>query len=143
MADASITRVFDAPIDVVYNMLIDYENYPDFVDSCKTTDILEESEEGAVVEYKISIMMKKFKYTLNMVHEKPNSVKWSFESGDLFNVNDGQWTLKDLGDGTTEATYDIDIDFKIKVPDMILNKLVGSNLPSMMEDYHERAKELS
>ena len=52
----------------------------------------------------------------------------------------GLW--KDLGDDTTEATYDINIDFKVKVPNMILNKLVGSNLPSMMDDYHERAQEL-
>ena len=59
MAEASITRVFEAPIDVVYNMLTDYDNYPEFVDGCKKTSIVDESDSGAVVEYKISIMMKK------------------------------------------------------------------------------------
>ena len=94
MAEASITRVFEAPIDVVYGMLVDYENYPEFVDSCKSTEVIEESETSPIVEYKISIMMKKFTYALKMAHEKPNKVSWEFHEGDLFNVNNGTWTLE-------------------------------------------------
>ena len=141
MANAERVEIFDAPIENVFKVLSDYSSYPDFMDGVKSVEILSTKSNSTKVKYNIDII-KKFTYTLDLVAKENKSVSWTFDSGDLFKKNNGKWDLKDLGDGTTEVTYTIDIDFKIMVPGMISKKLVSSNLPSMMKQVCKRAKEL-
>ena len=141
MPAESRTEVFEVDINKFYDVLMDYESYPEFVDGVNEIEVLERSETGAKVRYSLNVV-KTFTYTLNLVHERPNKVTWSFESGDIFKVNNGSWTLKDLGDGKTEVKYDLELEFKLMVPKMILNKLVAKNLPAMMKQYFNRAKNL-
>lgn len=141
MANAERVEIFDAPVENVFKVLSDYASYPDFMDGVKSVEILSTKSDSTKVKYNIDII-KKFTYTLDLVAKENKSVSWTFDSGDLFKKNNGKWDLKDLGDGTTEVTYTIDIDFKIMVPGMISKKLVSSNLPSMMKQVCKRAKEL-
>ena len=142
MAQASRTETFDVDINKLYDTIIDYASYPDFVDGCSSVNVLEQTEAGARVEYGLNLI-KKFKYTLNLKHEKPNKVTWSFESGDLFKMNEGSWDLKDNGDGTTEVTYSLEVDIKGFAPKKIVDNLTSKNLPAMMTSYKERAKSRS
>jgi ribosome-associated toxin RatA of RatAB toxin-antitoxin module len=85
-------------------------------------------------------MIKSFKYTINTKQERPTKVSWTLDSGDLFKKNDGEWKLKDLGNGKTEVTYSLDLDFKMFAPSSILSALTSKNLPIMMESFFKRAK---
>lgn len=140
MPSADRTEVFDVEINKIYDTLVDYESYPEFVDGVKSINVLECDEEGALVEYSLNLI-KKFKYTLKLEHKRPNQISWSFDSGDLFKKNSGSWELKDLGDGKTEVAYKLELEIKGFVPGAIVKKLAASSLPAMMESYHQRAKE--
>jgi len=50
--------------------------------------------------------------------------------------------LKSLGPGKTEAYYSLEIEFKIMVPNMILNKIVKSSLPGMVKNFEKQAQKL-
>ncbi len=139
MAKANRTEIFDVDINKLYDVLIDYESYPDFVDGVSEIEVLTKSETAAKVKYSLNLI-KKFTYTLSMTQQKPNKLSWKLESGDFFKTNSGSWELKDLGNGKTEVTYSLDVDFKILAPKMIVNKLVATNLPMMMKAYQKRAK---
>ncbi len=141
MASAQRVETFETTPENIYKVLTDYEGYADFMDGVKSVSVIERKGNSAKVEYNINII-KKFSYVLTSTEVENEKVSWSFDSGDLFSSNNGSWTLKDNGDGTTEVTYNIDIDFKVKVPGMISKKLVSSNLPSMMKSVHKRAKSL-
>ena len=55
--------------------------------------------------------------------------------------NVGGWTLKDLGDGRTEATYGLDVVVKgLFVPGSIRTKLTEGTLPSTLEAFKNRAE---
>jgi len=140
MPSTSRTEVFNVDINTIYETLLDYESYPEFVDGVSAVHVLEADENGARVEYSLNLI-KKFKYILKLEHNRPTGISWSFESGDIFKKNVGSWELKDLGDGTTEVTYNLDLDIKGFVPGAIVKKLTSSSLPAMMESYHQRAKE--
>ncbi|MBT3583925.1 MAG: hypothetical protein HN509_03380 [Halobacteriovoraceae bacterium] len=140
MAEASRTEIFDVDIETLYAVITDYASYPQFVDGVSGTQVLEQTESGARVEYSLNLI-KKFKYILKLTHSAPSSVSWVFESGDLFKQNNGSWKLVDLGDGRTEVTYGLEIDIKGLAPKAIVNSLTSKNLPAMMESYHARAKE--
>ncbi len=140
MAKASRTEIFDVDINKFYEIIEDYEKYPEFVDGVSEIEVLEKSETSAKVKYSLNLI-KKFTYTLSMTQEKPRKLSWVLDSGDFFKTNSGSWELKDLGDGKTEVTYSLEVDFKILAPKMIVNKLVATNLPQMMKAYYKRAKE--
>ncbi|MFC2075402.1 type II toxin-antitoxin system RatA family toxin, partial [Bdellovibrionota bacterium] len=82
---------------------------------------------------------KRFRYTLRLKENPPNTISWTFEEGDLFKSNEGGWELETVGDAT-RVSYHLEIDFKMVVPKMIAKKLAGANLPSMIKSFKERAE---
>lgn len=139
MASATRTEVVDVEITKLYETIIDYAKYPDFVDGVSAIKVISQNETSAKVEYSIN-MIKSFKYIINTKQERPTRVSWTLDSGDLFKKNDGDWRLKDLGNGKTEVTYSLDIDFKMFAPSSILSALTDKNLPVMMNSFFKRAK---
>lgn len=139
MANATRTEVVDVDINKLYDVIVDYAKYPDFVDGVSGIKVLSQTDSAAKVEYSLNII-KSFKYIINTKMEKPTLVKWSLDSGDLFKKNDGEWKLKDLGNGKTEVTYSLDIDFKLFAPSSVLSALTEKNLPVMMQSFFKRAK---
>lgn len=141
MPSANREEVFDAPIDKVYEVIVDYASYPEFVEGVSDVKVIEQDEKGALVEYSLN-MIKKFTYRLRLSHERPHTVTWAFDSGDIFKVNRGHWKLKDLGDGKTQVDYEVELEVKVFAPNAIINKLATKSLPAMLEAYHKRAKSL-
>lgn len=139
MATASRTEVVDVDINKLYDVLVDYAKYPEFVDGVSEIKVISKTETAAKVEYGIN-MIKSFKYIINIKQEKPTRVSWTLDSGDLFKKNDGEWKLKDMGNGKTEVTYSLDLDFKMFAPSSILSALTSKNLPVMMDSFFKRAK---
>jgi len=143
MAKAEKTEIYEVPCDKFYQAIIAYSDYPNFVTGVTKTNIIESTADGAVVEYNLNII-KNIAYTLKLTHQENKSVAWSLVKGDMMKLNNGAWTLKDLGDGKTEVTYSLEIEFKGFLPGlgMIEKTLVNTNLPMTMKAFAERAKKL-
>jgi ribosome-associated toxin RatA of RatAB toxin-antitoxin module len=142
MAKAEKTLVMNAPKDKILAVLKDYESYSEFMDGVSNVSI--ESTSGNVTKAKYDLnVIKTFSYTLELT-DTDDGLSWTFDNGDIFSVNSGSWDLKDLGDGTTEVVYNIDIEIKIKMmgTGMITKKLVNTSLPSMMKSVEKRAQNL-
>ena len=134
---------FQAPIEKVYQAITDFESYPEFVEGVDEIVVHDRTETSAKVEYSIN-MVKDIRYTLAMKMEKPTKVEWTFDSGDLFEVNQGHWYLTDNGDNTTDVEYHVEVDIKGFIPmaGKIVKKLTEVNLPNMLKAYEERAQSL-
>ena len=144
MTQATRSETFDVDINKVFQVLCDYQSYSEYMTGVDKVSVLEElSASEFLVEYQINVI-KKLKYVLRLVQTEPTQVKWSFESGDLFKVNNGSWDLKDLGDGKTEVTYNVEIQTKGFIPGSgkIAQKLTETQLPGLMSSIQERAKAL-
>ena len=139
MAQATRTEVVDIEINKLYSTLIDYAKYPEFVDGVNAIKVMAQNETTAKVEYSLNVI-KTFKYIINLKQEKPTKISWTLDSGDLFKKNNGEWKLKDLGNGKTEVTYSLELDFKLFAPSSILSALTEKNLPAMMQAFFKRAK---
>ncbi len=136
MAKAERTEIFDVPADKFYNAIIDYSSYPDFVDGMKNVKI-----DSDKVTFTLNLI-KEVTYTLKMSHKENQEVSWSLVSGDMMKVNNGKWTLKDLGNGKTEVTYSLEVELKGFLPGlgMIEKTLVTTNLPLNMKAFAKRAQ---
>ncbi|MGE0763326.1 MAG: type II toxin-antitoxin system RatA family toxin [Bdellovibrionales bacterium] len=140
MAGAQATEVFNCTVPEFYQIISDYEKYPEFLAEVKECKIIERRENQKLVEFHVS-MIKTFSYRLWMTEKAPESVSWVLDSGDLFKVSSGSWDLKEEA-GRTRATYNVDAKFKVFVPGPVAKALVNVNLPNMMSSYHKRVKAL-
>jgi len=143
MAKAERTETFDVPVEKMYQAIIDYKSYPKFVDGMKSVEVTSETPEGATVKFNLS-MVKEISYTLKLAHKKNHEVSWSLVGGDMMKVNNGKWTLKDLGGARTEVTYSLEVELKGFLPGlgMIEKTLVNTNLPLNMKAFAKRAASL-
>jgi coenzyme Q-binding protein COQ10 len=143
MAQAEKTEIFDVPLDKFYKAIVDYRSYPNFVEGMRSVEILNESSDGATVKFNLSLI-KDISYTIKLNHKPNLEVSWSLMSGDMMKVNNGKWTLKDLGQARTEVTYSLEVELKGFLPGlgMIEKTLVSTNLPMNMKAFAKRAASL-
>lgn len=139
MPKAERVEEFDLSAEKFFDVITDYESYPDFVDGVSSIKVLSKTESSARVEYSLNLI-KKFTYVLKMEQKRPNRLTWSFESGDIFKSNVGSWEIESLSKNKIRVTYKIEVDIKGFVPGMIVDKLVSHNLPAMMKSYYDEAK---
>jgi len=143
MAKAEKKEIFDVPADKFYKAIVDYKSYPQFVDGVESVEIKNESADGATVTMNLNLI-KKISYTIKLNHTPNKEVNWSLVSGDMMKINNGKWTLKDLGQARTEVTYSLEVEFKGFLPGLglIEKTLVNTNLPLTMKAFAKKAASL-
>jgi len=101
----------DAPIDEVWDVVVDIETAPEWQDGFEDVEVIERDDEGRVLvaETESDAKVKTVKNRLRFSYEEPNLVEWRQEKGDLKSLV-GAWELEDLGDGRTKATYRLEGD---------------------------------
>lgn len=141
MSTAKASIEIDAPIETVYDVITDFASYPDFLGETKGVVIHKETAKHAQVTFKISII-KKITYTLDIKMAQDKGISWNLVKGDIMKKNSGRWKLT-KNKGGTKADYEIVMDFGGMVPKAISSRLIGSNLPSMMKAFRDRAEDLA
>jgi len=136
MPGATRSVIIDAPADRVFDIIVDYDRYAEFLPEVKEARSADRRGNEVDVHYGIDLV-KRIHYTLHMVEERPRSVRWSFE---LMRDNKGSWTLEPTPDGKTRATYTIEVGVGPLVPRSIVNALVDQSLPKMLEAFKKRAE---
>lgn len=140
MSSAQTTEVFHCTPQEFFNIIVDFEKYPEFLPEVKECKVIQDQGNKKLVEFQISLI-KNFSYRLWMNVDAPKKLSWSFDSGDLFKISNGHWELEDLG-GKTKANYWVEAKFKVFVPGPIAKTLVNVNLPNMMNAYRKRVEKL-
>ena len=139
MAGATRSVVIDAPPDRVFDVIVDYDRYAEFLSEVKEARSANRKGNEVDVHYGINLV-KRIHYTLHMVEDRPRSVRWSFVRGELMRDNHGSWTLEHTPDGKTRATYSIEVGVGPLVPRSIVNALVDQSLPKMLEAFKKRSE---
>lgn len=140
MADVKHTEVFNCTPDQFFDLLIDYEKYPEFLNDVKSCKIVESGETSKMVEYQISVV-KTLTYVNQHTEVRPSEVSWKFVSGDLFKNMKGHWKLSEEN-GKTKAEYYVEANFGLFVPKAMTKTVLSVNLPAMMKAYHQRVNQL-
>ncbi|MBS1961413.1 MAG: SRPBCC family protein [Bdellovibrionales bacterium] len=141
MAQATLTKTLEVPKEKLYAAITRYEEYPQFVTGCKKVEVERKAPGQARAKYFTNILGKDLWYTLeHSEDEGAGKVTWKLLESDLLKVDNGTWTLKDLGGGKTEVTYAIEIEFKIWIPGPVLKTLTATSLPMVIAEMEKRAK---
>jgi hypothetical protein len=100
--DAESSRVFD--------VLYDFESYPEWARSIRKATVIENGPDGrpAKVEFDVAPgPLPRMRYILHYVYPD-DGLAWDYVEGDLKDIR-GSYALEDLG-GRTKVTYNLAID---------------------------------
>lgn len=144
MAAVSQEIVIAVPAERLFDVIVDYARYPEFVPGIKGCRLVPGARERDV-EYELDLGIKRVRYVLRHVERRPASVTWSLVSGDLMKVSSGSWELAPSGAGTL-ARYSVDIQIT-KPPlipqgviDRVTDELTRVQLPRTLEAFKARAE---
>ena len=142
MAQASRSVTVNVPPEKLFDVITDYEKYPEFLPEVKKVKL--EGGQGAIKEvtYQVDIKAKVITYTLKHTAERPTKLSWTMVKGEMMKGNDGSWTLEPDGKGGTNATYSIDLKLSSLVPSFIEKALAEQSLPTLLANFKKRAESL-
>ncbi len=143
MAQASRSIVINVTPDKLFDVILDFEKYPEFLPQVKHVRVDSRQESTQEVTYNLDIKAKVIKYTLRHTAERPSRLSWTMVKGEMMKGNDGAWSLKPGPQpGTTEATYTIDLKLSSLVPGFIERALAEAELPGLLQNFKSRAEKL-
>jgi ribosome-associated toxin RatA of RatAB toxin-antitoxin module len=134
----------NVPPEKLFDVIADYEKYPEFLPEVKKVKI--QAGQGSIKEvtYEVDIKAKVITYTLKHTAERPSKLSWTMIKGEMMKGNDGAWTLKPGAQpGTTDATYTIDLKLSSLVPAFIEKALAEQSLPGLLANFKARAEKLN
>ena len=144
MAQATRTVTINVTPDKLFDVIADYEKYPEFLPEVKKVKV--DGGQGSIKEvtYTVDIKAKVINYTLKHTAERPTKLSWTMIKGEMMKGNDGTWLLKPGAQpGTTDATYTIDLKLSSLVPGFIEKALAEQSLPSLLANFKGRAEKLN
>ncbi len=144
---ATVTKqvLIDVPIEKFFDIVVDYERYPEFVPGIRACHVRDGAGEKQV-EYELDLGGKRIRYVLRHEERRPTRVAWSLVSGELMKVSNGSWDLSDAG-GRTRALYTVEIQVTRPplVPqafvDRVSNELTKVQLPRTLDAFRHRAEQ--
>jgi uncharacterized membrane protein len=124
--DGSASVEIEAPIAAVYAVAADVEGSPRWQPEIKVAECIERDGDGnqVLVHMETDAKVRRLGSEIRFGYEQPTRIAWSQEDGDLKSV-EGAWTLEDLGDARTRATYSLEVDLGRVLGMVIRGPLVG------------------
>ena len=145
---ASVSREIRIAVspDALFDVIVDYDRYPEFVPSIQECRARRGGGE-VLVDYAVDLGIKVVRYTLRHTEERPRRVAWSLASGEWMKVSNGSWDL--AADGAeTRARYTVEVQIAKPplVPQSIVDRLTDEltrvQLPRTLGAFKERAEGL-
>ncbi|MEZ5140945.1 MAG: SRPBCC family protein [Acidimicrobiales bacterium] len=135
----------DAPVEEVFETLVDFESYPQWVPDLKATRIVRTDERGrgVEVEFRAAAMGRSTSYTLAYDYgDAPARLGWRLAAGDIQRELDGSYHLAPApGDpGRTEVAYELSIDLIVPVPGFVKRRAESRIVKAALEELKKRVE---
>ena len=116
--------VVDAEPAAVMAVIADFPAYPQWAKGVQTAEVTKPGADGRAEEvfFELDVSPIKDEYTLAYQWDGDREVTWSLVEGKMLKALDGSYTLRDLGNATTEVTYRLALDVSIPLIGMLKRK---------------------
>jgi uncharacterized membrane protein len=137
----SHSLLIEAEPAICFDEITDYETFPEWQSAVKEVDVLSRASNGLGrdVRFVIDARVRSVSYTLRYSYQRPHRVSWDYLEGDVASV-DGDFVFEDRGDGTTLATYSLDIDPGVWLPGRVKRMLTEQVMKRSVEDLKRRVE---
>jgi coenzyme Q-binding protein COQ10 len=139
MPGATKSIEINAPVQKVFDVLKEYEKYGEYLSEVKKVRTSNRQGNEVTVHYEVDVV-KTIKYSIRMREEAPHRLSWTFVEGEFMKDNKGSWVLEPVGNDRTKATYTVEMALGALVPKSIVNALVETSLPKMLDAVKKRVE---
>jgi Polyketide cyclase / dehydrase and lipid transport len=115
-----------APLEDVLATIRDVEGQVDWIPEILEADLLEVYEDDdlpATARFKASATVGTDRYTLSYEHGE-DTMSWTMLEGHLQSGQEGLYTLREVGPGTTAVTYDLTIHHHLPLPGFVRSTVI-------------------
>ncbi|BBH66858.1 cyclase [Actinoplanes sp. OR16] len=147
MADTSTQSIqIHAPLARVAAVICDFPRYPEWAESIKKAEVVEEYEDGyaAQVRFGIDATVLVDEYTLEYAYADDLSrIEWHLVApSKTQRSQDGSYDLVEGSDGTTTVTYSLAVDLAIGMLGMFRRKAEKVIMDTALKELKRRVESL-
>jgi ribosome-associated toxin RatA of RatAB toxin-antitoxin module len=132
----------EASPEVFFDLIWDFEHYPDFVSGIAATKVLSRDSQKCHVEFTAKLMGIPFRYQLEVVREDERTVRWHRVAG-AFARAEGAWTYLARNGPLARFRYENAVDPGMPAPGFIVQYVLESALPKLMKEFRAEAEFLA
>ncbi len=135
--------VINAAPQAVMAVIIDFEDYPSWVQGMKAVRVVSSDAEGraAQVHFELEAAPIKDAYTLEYDYAGPNTLRWSLVEGRMLRAMEGSYELAASGSGT-QVTYKLAVDVAIPMIGMLRRKAEKVIIDTALKGLKKRVESL-
>lgn len=135
----SLKTVVDTSAENFWKAITSYDQYAAHLKGVNSVRVLNRTDNKVILEYNVEII-KKVVYEIVVTEHAPHTLSWELHRGSLFKRNSGSWVLEPEGNNKVHVTYTLDVDFAVFVPKMMINSLVGTQMPKTLDEFKRWAE---
>jgi ribosome-associated toxin RatA of RatAB toxin-antitoxin module len=134
--------VIDAPPEQVMAVIVDFEDYPAWVQGMKKVEIVSTDADGRAdqVHFDLDAGVKD-SYTLAYDYVGPDTLRWHLVEGKLMRAMDGTYELSATPTGT-HVTYRLAVDLAIPMIGMLRRKAEKVIIDTALKGLKKRVESL-
>jgi ribosome-associated toxin RatA of RatAB toxin-antitoxin module len=143
VADQATERMrMEAPPERCYEVVVDFERYPEWVADIKHVEVLarDAAGRGTKVAFRAAAMGRSTSYTLAYDYSAaPREVSWVLEKGDITRRLDGTYVFEP-SDGGTDVTYHLAVELVVPLPTFIKSRAEGRIISNALRELKTRVE---
>lgn len=142
MADSvSDSIVVEAGPDAVWDVIADFDQYPEWNAEVKQVEVLSSDEQGWGTKVRFSIDAGVLAATLVLEYEYSDyAMSWWLTEGDKLKKNDGTYTLEPQEDGSTKVIYELAVEPNFRVPGVLKRQAARRIVSQALKAMKQRAE---
>lgn len=142
VADSVTDRiVIAADPDTIMDVIADVEAYPQWQDRVRSVEVLDTDDDGWATRARMVVDAKLFTASFVLAYDyTPDEMRWRLLEGDGLRRNDGAYRLRDLGDGSTEVTYELVVEPSLPVPGMLKREAARAIVDAALRGLRDRVE---
>jgi coenzyme Q-binding protein COQ10 len=133
------------PIELIYQMIVDVEKYPEFLPWCQAAKILEKKRNYFIADLLITFKIISESYCSRVDLKSPKNgkaeINVSLISGP-FKKLQNNWKLRKIRKNQTEIEFYIDFEFKSSLLDKLISLMFYKACERMLNAFEARANTL-
>ena len=138
--------VVGADLARCYDVLLDFEQYPQWAPDIKEARVLARDDEGrgTRVAFRAAAMGRSASYVLEYDYfSVPEALSWRLVEGDIMRGLDGEYRFAPSGDGDTEITYRLSVDLVVPIPGFVKRRAEGKIMSTALRELRRRVESLT
>jgi ribosome-associated toxin RatA of RatAB toxin-antitoxin module len=133
--------MIEATPSAILDVIADLEDYPQWSQGITSVEVIKrEKNRPTIAKFVLDAGIIQDTYELSYTW-KPDFVEWHLVDATVLSLMDGSYSLRDLGNGTTEVAYALTVDIKMPMLGMLKRKAEKTIIDTALQGLKVRVEQ--